>query len=569
MTTLFDDKQTPILTSGLADRMPPRPYQRDALLEFVTAYKRGERKMMVRLATGMGKSFTACLITDWWRSQGDNHRVMMLCYETVLAEQLQREMTALLPWETIGLEMSNLGVISHRSEHQPGIIVASRQTLTGNGQSFRRLDKFNRDENWLLFVDECHGWAGKLKTCGPIFEHFQHNRESCQVGLTGTPQRGDGVSLRDQFTHPVCDVRLSTAIADGYLVPFRQKYITVEGVDFKDPKLMLKSGKDFDKTELDRILSERETVMHMVGPLLKEIEGRRCLVFCPQVATAKAVALAITAEVALRPTDEAWGGAEWMAAKTDPDTRRRTIKRFQAGDFQFLCVCGLCRAGYDDPSLGAVACFRPTKSRVWAEQMKGRAVRPLKGLLNGLHTAEERRAAILASDKPDALVIDLVGVSGMPEVATTAELLLAGESDELLRRVEAILRAGETQDIDEAKSKAEKDIAEEAEARRQREQAEAIRAAQHEVSVRYQVRAREIDEWFSPAKVADPNLYATAAQINHLVALGMPASKARNLKRNQVGGVIASLQKQGHKADYSKMPGRPVSQSEIDQWWSL
>ena len=74
-----------------------------------------------------------------------------------------------------------------------------------------------------------------------------------------------------------------------------------------------------------------------------------------------------------------------------PDLQRREVyARHQRGDFQFLCVCGLCREGYNDPGVGAIAVFRPTKSRSLAEQMKGRGSRPLRGLVDGLETAEER-----------------------------------------------------------------------------------------------------------------------------------------------------------------------------------
>lgn len=571
MTTLFDQKEQPVITGGLADRMPPRPYQRDALLDFIAAYESGERAMLLRLATGMGKTYTASLIADWWRSRGDDHRVLVLCAERVLVEQFRDEIQAFLTWEDVGLEMSSDGWVSHRAERQPGIIIATRQTLTGNGKNFARLDKLNPTAfRWLVVIDEAHQWAGHLSTCGPIFEHFEQNPDSARIGQTGTPERGDGVSLRLGFSHPISDVRLSTAINDGYLVPFRQKYITVEGVDFTDPALLKSLKGDFDDDELDRVLSKREAMASMIVPLLEQVEGRRCLVFWPGVKSARDGANAISAEVALRPSDAAWGGAEHTHGGTPTDDRRDIIRRFQRGDFQFLCVCNLCRAGYDDPSLGAVAVFRPTKSRVLAEQMKGRSVRPLRGLINGLDTPESRKAAIAASAKPDALVIDLVGVSGMPEVATTAELLLAGADDELLKRIDAILQSGETQSIDEAKQKAEAEIEHETEERKRREREEADRMAKVRVAVRYDVRERALDDFWgsTPAAFAQPSNLASPGMVAALVAYGIPESKARAMSGSQAGAMIGKFKREGRPRRYTAEPGRSGSAAELDSFWA-
>jgi superfamily II DNA or RNA helicase len=568
VTTLFDERSKPVITGGLAERLPPRPYQRDALLEFIKRYEAGDRGFLCRLATGLGKTYTAALIADYWRSLGEEYRVLVIAYERTLVEQFRDEIAEFLPWEEIGLEMASDGWISRDADKQPGIVVASRQTLTGNGSNFARLDKLDPfGFRWLQVMDEAHGWAAKLRTCGPIVEHFEKGPASCRIGLTATPQRGDGVSLARLFGTPISEMRLSAAVADGYLVPFRQKYITVEGVDFKELKVV---AGDFTDDELDRVLSEREAVMSMIGPLLEQVEGRRCLVFCPGVKNAKVVANAIGAEVSLRPTDSAWGGAEYMHGGTPADDRRSIIRRFQRDEFQFLCVCGLCRAGYNDPSLGAVACFRPTKSRVLAEQMKGRAVRTLRGLINGLHTAEERKAAVEASDKPDALVIDLVGVSGMPEVATTAELLYAGQDDELLKRMEAILRRGETESIDDAKAKAEAEIERETEERRRREREEAERQARLRVQVRYDVKETALDDWWgaAPRKVGTTDL-ASPGQVALLVALGIDRLAAERMGSKQAGAVISSLKAKGVQPRYSgPPPGRPGTAEEVNDWWN-
>src|SRR5690606_2526263 len=140
------------------------------------------------------------------------------------------------------------------------------------------------------------------------------------------------------------------------------------------------------------VLSERQALMSMVQPLLDIAHDKRTLVFCPGVQCAKKVAQAINAEIDERGLSH--GKAEQMDGTTPSDVRRDIIRRHQTGKIQFLVVCGLCRAGYNDRGLECVAVFRPTKSRVMAEQMKGRAVRTLPGVIDGLATPQERIDAI-------------------------------------------------------------------------------------------------------------------------------------------------------------------------------
>jgi hypothetical protein len=139
---------------------------------------------------------------------------------------------------------------------------------------------------------------------------------------------------------------------------------------------------------------------------------------------------------------------------TSPDEhRKRVYKAHQNGEFQVLSVCGLCREGYNDPGIAAVAVFRPTKSRSLAEQMKGRGCRPLRGLVDGLPDAAARLAAIAASAKPDCLIVDLVGITGMPPVTSTAEILAGGLPDEVVDRANKAAQekdaAGEDVDLQE------------------------------------------------------------------------------------------------------------------------
>lgn len=544
MPTLFDEIQIELPALGsLEDRVPPRPFQAEALAEFKAAYERSERGMLYRLATGLGKTYTASLTADEWLwADPQKRRAMVICYEREHVKQFRDEIEGFLPGVTVGLEMGTDGTVS--PDRIPPIVVSSRQSLYVDGEGRSRLFKFNADlYDWLIVCEEAHGWAYRLKSCTHIFDWFGTNPNNVRVGLTATPQRGDGVSLGRLFGHVCVEMRLGRAIDEGYLVPFRQKFIQIDGIDFKN---LNEVAGDFDEGELDEILSQREQLMAMTVPLLEHAGSRRTIVFCPGVACAKALARTINAEIATRNLPH--GHAESMDGSTPDAIRDDTKARHKAGKFQFLVVCNLCRAGYDDPGISCVAVFRPTKSRVLAEQMKGRGVRPLRGLINGIATAEERRAAIAGSTKPDCLVIDLVGVSGMPEVATTAHLLAEGEPDEVIERANERM-ADNDESADEALRKAKAEIAEEREkakaereAQERREKEDAERHARLKAEVKYTARdVTGLDNGGSRVEVRSMQPPATEGQVRLIVANGWTEAAARRLTKAQASGVIGKL----------------------------
>ena len=91
--------------------------------------------------------------------------------------------------------------------------------------------------------------------------------------------------------------------------------------------------------------------------------------------------------------------------------RRQIVQEFKDGKIQHLCNCGVATEGFDAPKVKVIAIGRPTKSRALYVQMLGRGTRPLPGIVDGPETADMRRAAIKASDKPHCTVIDFMGQS--------------------------------------------------------------------------------------------------------------------------------------------------------------
>lgn len=467
----------------------PRDYQQVGITKAFELWDGGDTGVIYRQPTGTGKTISGTMIADLWLQRGSDHRVLILAHERQLIQQFADEVEDVLRFRP-AVEMAD----SHCKGDEK-IIVGSRQTLQikGDGDdAVSRLFKFRPEYKWLLILDECHRWTGTMKSTKHIISWFEAMAGHKRLGLTATPERSDKVSLKGLFTGIASDYRLydidggRCAVNDGWAVPYDQRFIVVDGVDFKNIRTV---AKDFDNNELERILGETETLAKLCDPLLDIVGKRRTIIFSPGTGMARDVALYINSRL----EHEA---AVSLDGSYPDDDRKAIYKRHQRGDFQFLSVCGLCREGYNDPGIQCVAVFRPTKSRSLAEQMKGRGCRPLRGCVSSDMSAEERRRAITESDKPACLIVDLVGVTGLADCPSTASIMAEGKPDEVIRRAnENMMRKplSEQSDVATEVRKAEKQIAaEKAETKLRREaelkkrQAEMDRREKLDADVRYQ-----------------------------------------------------------------------------------
>jgi superfamily II DNA or RNA helicase len=652
----------------------PRDYQHNDHDESFRLWDEGVRGVLTRIFTGGGKTPTTCQKIKTWLRRGDNYHAMIVSYERDLVWQFAQEVEDFLGI-TPGIEMGDEHV---PADQVPPVVVASRASLLparlatprqiddlaqygfpnagdlprrlckrflrhlaaggdpdlvtddigrfraealAPGQPASRLHKFDWRLNWLVVFDEAHRHAHSLKSVGHIVDWFDRNPLSRRSGLTATPKRGDGISIGHKMfpgvaiDYPLCHLTRPCAVRDGWAVPYVQKYIEVEGVDFKNLKRV--KG-DFDEAELERVLGEEGQLAKLVQPLLDMVDDRRTLVFSPGKEMAKNVARYVNARrKAVCPDCQArrWypsrligDGAACPCGRAvqpgdvtrdrDParsingDTpeheRKQVYRAHQGGHFQFLSVCGLCREGYNDPDIACVAVFRPVskKASSLAEQMKGRGCRPCRSVvpvLNELLTPEERVEAIATSEKPDCLIVDLVGITGLADCASTVQIYAEGLDDEVTQRAAELLEDGGRDeggaDVEKVVRRAKAEVeAERAEAeRRRREEAETRAKAQAEVT--YTEHAMGV----GGGPDAKPG-QATAATYNLLSFLGMEVLVP--ISQRRAGRMIDFLKQRMPRAEVARLNGlsdgdwKPVGPSEkqarclrrqgiaVDESWS-
>lgn len=287
----------------------------------------------------------------------------------------------------------------------------------------RRFLKFDPDSIGLVVMDEAH--HSPASTYVRLKEYFSKAK---LLGLTATPDRADEVAMGKVYESVAFEYQLPQAIDDGWLVPIIQQYIVVEDLDFS--RVRTTAG-DLNEGDLETIIREETTLHRIASPTIELAGDRPTLAFTPGVQSAEQLAAIFNRHKS--------GSAICITGGTPREERREEIKRFQNGERQYLVGCGVFLEGFDAPATSVICMARPTKSRSLYAQAIGRGTRPLTGTVDGLETADDRRAAIAFSAKPDCLVLDFVGNAGRHKLISTADILGGSYSD--LDIAAAVLKA--------------------------------------------------------------------------------------------------------------------------------
>ena len=211
----------------------PRYYQRNAINRTVEAIAKGQNRLLLVMATGTGKTYTAFQIVYRLLKSGLKKKVLYLADRNILVDQ------------SIQQDFSPLEKTIHKinfAKDDPVTITSHEvyfslyQQLSGNNEneedessedSVERFAKlFSKDFFDLIIVDECHrGSAKKDSNWRKILDYFS---SATQIGMTATPKETKYISNIDYFGEPVYTYSLREGIEDGFLAPFKVINITTD-----------------------------------------------------------------------------------------------------------------------------------------------------------------------------------------------------------------------------------------------------------------------------------------------------------------------------------------------------
>jgi superfamily II DNA or RNA helicase len=429
-----------------------RDYQQTAYDKTLEAFRQSQAVLIV-LATGLGKTIVAAHVADRFKDKG---RILLLAHREELLSQGQDKLER-VTGERAEVEMADQWASKSVIWGGAQIVVSTIQTQIA-GTDGGRMTRFKPEEFSLLIVDEAH--HATAPSYRKVIEHYRQNRSLRILGLTATPDRADEEALGQVFDEVAFEFGINDGIDGGWLVPIMQQAVHVEGLDYSAIRT---TAGDLNGKDLAEVLEFEENLHGMATPTLDLCSDRKTLIFTASVAQAERMA-----EILNRHKPDS---AEYVCGQTPRDYRRDLFKRYAEGRFQYLVNVGVATEGFDEPGIECIVVSRPTKSRALFAQMVGRGTRPLPEIVDGVDTAEARKALISLSDKPFMEIIDFVGNAGKHKLIHAADVLGGRYSDEI---VDLATRNAEKSDkpVDIASElvKAEREIDRR---RRQREEAEA------------------------------------------------------------------------------------------------
>jgi type I restriction enzyme R subunit len=190
----------------------PRYYQQIAINRTVEAIAKGQNKVLLVMATGTGKTYTAFqIIHRLWKS-GAKKRILFLADRNALIDQTKRG--------DFKHFKDKMTVVKHREVNKAyEIYLALYQGLTGTDEAANIYKQFSKDFFDLIIIDECHrGSANEDSAWRSILEYFGN---ATQIGLTATPKETNETSNSEYFGDPIYTYSLRQGIDDGFLAPYK------------------------------------------------------------------------------------------------------------------------------------------------------------------------------------------------------------------------------------------------------------------------------------------------------------------------------------------------------------
>jgi len=511
-----------------------RDYQQECSDKAWVDLQQPAAKSLVVLPTGAGKTVVFSHFAQRWA--GNIGRVLILAHRKELIDQAASKferMTGIIPT----IEMADFYAHTGLTKR---VVVGSVDTMKG-----RRLERWPSDYFSLIIVDEAHrAIAPKYKR---IYNHFDQAR---LLGVTATPDRGDKQNLGDLFQSVAYQMEILDAIRKGWLVNIKQRFVHVDSLDIS--KVHNDGKDDLDRLELDEVMRSEENIHKIARPIFDLAGNRHTLVFATSVAHSKAISDLLNS---YRP-----GCSEYVASYRikedggredyDPELRKKEIEWFKSGRRQFLVNYGIFTEGFDAPNCSMIAMARLTKSRALYSQMLGRGTRPLDGIVDRLNTPEERAAAILASAKPDALILDFVGNSGRHKLVYADDILFPHAKQE--DRERARLKSNnQERDVQEAMEESIEEAKQEVLKKEQAIEELRRKLGQRMVANFYM---KDVDPFGGQAVTPEVRLKPVSdppseKQVNYLLVLAKQAGQRfekrilMTMPRKQVQGIIGHLRK--------------------------
>ena len=364
------------------DGKEPRYYQRIAVQRTVEAIAKGQRRVLLLMATGTGKTFTVFQII--WRLWKAEHvkRVLFLVDRNMLADQTMTN--GFKPFGSVMTKVKNRNM-----DPAYEVYLALYQAVTGTEEEQNIYKQFSPDFFDLVVIDECHrGSAREDSAWREILEYFA---PAIKLGLTATPMETHDISTLTYFGDPVYEYSLKQGIDDGFLAPYK-----VVRIDFDRDLLGWRPAKGmsddlgqeiedrvYNQRDMDRVLVLNERTKRVAQKVVAYLQGTdpygKTIVFCDDIDHAERMRSALANEVARVFPDEADNTGKFVVRITgDSYEGKASLDDFVHPEHRYPVIATtskLLTTGVDAKTCKLIVLDQRIQSMIEFKQIIGRGTR--------------------------------------------------------------------------------------------------------------------------------------------------------------------------------------------------
>lgn len=321
--------------------LQPSPVQEEALIALNETREKGNKKGLVILATGLGKTYLSAF--DFKQQKGKTALFIVHIKEILRNSRKSFE-------EALADRIKEIGDLVDWPEKN--IVFATIQSISKN----KRLASYKPDDFDYIIFDETHHIAANTYT--KVFNHFN---PQFFLGLTATPERTDKTDILGFYDNNIVyEFNQAEAVKRGYLVPI--KYIGLkDNIDYSGIRF---NGFNYDINDLNKLLMIDERDQYVLDTYIKKGKGKKTLGFCVSIEHAERCSNLFNN-----------AGIKSVAIHSNLEDSINEIDSFRKGEYEVAFAVDMFNEGVDVPDIECLLFLRPTSSKTIFTQQLGRGLR--------------------------------------------------------------------------------------------------------------------------------------------------------------------------------------------------
>jgi len=364
----------------------PRYYQTEAVNRVIEKVAQGQKRLLLVMATGTGKTYTTFqIIYRLWKAKKAK-RILFLVDRNILADQ-----TLVNDFKPFGSVMTKIR--NRKIDPSYEVYLGLYQSLTGPDEDDKIFKSVSRDFFDLIVVDECHrGSANDDSAWKEILEYFEG---AIQLGMTATPRETKYASNITYFQDPVYTYTLKQGIQDGFLAPYKVVRIDIDKDvqgwtppdGMKDDFGVELEAREYNQIDMDRVLvlnHRTKLVAERVMKLMNATDPfQKTIIFCEDIDHAERMRQAIVnaagqlakdnSRYVMRITGDSIEGKAELDNFIDPESRYPVI----------ATTSELLTTGVDAKTCKLIVLDKTINSMTTFKQIVGRGTRIVESYSNG------------------------------------------------------------------------------------------------------------------------------------------------------------------------------------------